>query len=357
MTDSLDASKDTTNITDFPDKDQENFRLIRSFNDIFVALASLLVFGSAFVLLGSVSEESDVWREISSNISLILFVIAVSAWVLAEIFTRKRSMALPSILYATVFTSAIGLSTVVGTMDISADLAEQWIPAMKAIEEFSEGWKQQIPEFQILQKIYSSLMVGSLLGMLASGFFWWRFRVAISVMWTVLSAFFFFLATTAWISDEFVGNWINVICLLFGVIVLIYAVYWDRQDVARETHRSDIAFWLHMLAALMLVQAFFNPFFESGVVKVSVVDTVWIVLIYLVLAIVALALNRRAILVAALSYVVIAVGWAFLSIGVNAAFSFLILGVLLLCLSVWWTAIRRALFKILPESIQRVLIA
>ena len=176
-------------------------------------------------------------------------------------------------------------------------------------------------------------------------------------MWTVLSGFFFVMATMAWISDEFVANWTNVICLLFGVLVLIYAVYWDRQDVARETHKSDIAFWLHMLAALMLVQAFFNPFFESGVFKVSVTDTVWIVLIYLVLGVVALALNRRAILVAALSYVVIALGWAFLSIGVHAAFSLLVIGVLLLSLSVWWTAIRNALFKILPESVQRVLIA
>ena len=307
MTESSHVATDKTEVTDFPDRDQENFRLIRSFNDIFVALASLLVFGSAFVLLGSVSGESDIWREVASNISLIFFVIALSAWVLAEIFTRKRSMALPSILYATVFTSAIGLSTVVGTMDFSPEVSKQWIPAMKAIEEYSEGWRQQIPEFPIFQEIYSSLMVAALLGTLASGFFWWRFRVAISVMWTVLSGFFFVMAMMARISDDFVANWINVICLVFGVLVLIYAVYWDRQDVARETHRSDIAFWLHMLAALMLVQAFFNPFFESGVVKVSVTDTVWIVLIYFVLGVVALALNRRAILVAALFYVTLSI--------------------------------------------------
>ena len=133
MTDSSHASTDRTAIADFPDQDQENFRLIRSFNDIFVALASLLVFGSAFVLLGSVSDESNMWREIASNISLIFFVIALSAWVLAEIFTRKRSMALPSILYATVFTSAIGLSTFVGTLDNwQQDSGDQLLSAMKA---------------------------------------------------------------------------------------------------------------------------------------------------------------------------------------------------------------------------------
>ena len=355
MTNTESTSSSGIDRVDFPDQDQENFRLIRSFNDVFVALASLLVFGSAFILLGKAPEESDVWSSVSANLTLICFAIAVMAWVLAEIFTRKRSMALPSILYATVFISMIGLATLLGTFEWIDEYALQWRAATQEVEQFEAGINTYIAEYQILQEVYSSIWLGSFLGTIAAVLFWWRFRVAISMTWTVLSAFFVVVGTMLWISDEFLLDWLNVICLVFGILVLAFAIYWDRQDVLRETHRSDVAFWLHMLAAIMLVQAFFNPFFDSGFGQISVIDTTWIVFIYLVLGIVALALNRRAILVAALSYVVAALGWAFFSIGLNAAFALLFVGVVLLCLSVWWTPIRNALLQIMPDAVLRVL--
>ena len=355
MTNTDNVSPSMTDRVNFPDQDQENFRLIRSFNDVFVALASLLVFGSAFILLGKAPEESDVWSSVSANLTLICFAIAVMAWVLAEIFTRKRSMALPSILYSTVFISMIGLATFLGTFEWIDEYALQWRAATQELQEFEAGIDSHIAAFQILQEVYSSIWLGSFLGTIAAVLFWWRFRVAISMMWLVLSGFFVVVGTILWISDEFLLDWLNGICLVFGVLVLAFAIYWDRQDVLRETHRSDVAFWLHMLAAIMLVQAFFNPFFDSGVVQKTVIDTAWIVFIYLVLGIVALALNRRAILVAALSYVVAALGWAFLSIGINAAFALLFVGVVLLCFSVWWTPIRNALLQIMPDPVLRVL--
>ena len=355
MTTTESTSSSVTDKVDFPDQDQENFRLIRSFNDVFVALASLLVFGSAFILLGKTPEDSDVWQSISANITLICFAIAVMAWVLAEIFTRKRSMALPSILYATVFISTIGLATFLGTLEFSEDIESQWHVVEKDFQDFTAGYDVYITDVQFLQELISSIWLGSFLATVAAVIFWWRFRVAISMMWTVLSVFFVILGTMLWISVEFVLDWLTGICLVLGVLVLAYAIYWDRQDVLRETHQSDVAFWLHMLAAVILVQAFFNPFFDSGVTYISVMDTTWIIFIYLVLGIVALALNRRAILVAALSYVVVALGWAFQSIGLNSAFALLFVGVILLCLSVWWTTIRNALLQIMPDAVLRVL--
>ena len=35
-----------------------------------------------------------------------------------------------------------------------------------------------------------------------------------------------------------------------GIAIFTYAMRWDISDRARQTRRSDVAFWLHLLAAL-----------------------------------------------------------------------------------------------------------
>ena len=46
--------------------------------------------------------------------------------------------------------------------------------------------------------------------------------------------------------------------LLLGVAVFLYAMRWDSSDPARLTRRSDVAFWLHLLAAPMIVHPVFT---------------------------------------------------------------------------------------------------
>jgi hypothetical protein len=46
--------------------------------------------------------------------------------------------------------------------------------------------------------------------------------------------------------------------LLLGVGVFLYAMRWDSSDPARVTRRSDVAFWLHLLAAPMIVHPVFT---------------------------------------------------------------------------------------------------
>ena len=46
-----------------------------------------------------------------------------------------------------------------------------------------------------------------------------------------------------------------------GVGVFLFAMRWDSSDPARQTRRSDVAFWLHLLAAtgvLLIVFAIFS---------------------------------------------------------------------------------------------------
>src|SRR3546814_8049524 len=74
-----------------PGADEESFRLITGFNDIFVSVA-------AVILLVAVA-----WIGESIHKALAGAFVAASAWFLAEYFTRTRRMALPSIVLVLAF--------------------------------------------------------------------------------------------------------------------------------------------------------------------------------------------------------------------------------------------------------------
>src|SRR3546814_13020291 len=67
-----------------PGADEEHFRLITGFNDIFVSIA-------AVILLVAVA-----WIGESIYKALAGAFVAASAWFLAEYFTRQRPLALPT---------------------------------------------------------------------------------------------------------------------------------------------------------------------------------------------------------------------------------------------------------------------
>ena len=84
-----------------PAVDEEYVRLLSGFNDIFVVIACAL-------LLVSVGWISARWAPWSGGLALSLV-----AWALAEFFTRRRRMALPSIVLLLAFVGgafAAGLS-------------------------------------------------------------------------------------------------------------------------------------------------------------------------------------------------------------------------------------------------------
>src|SRR2546430_3225670 len=45
---------------------------------------------------------------------------------------------------------------------------------------------------------------------------------------------------------------------LFRSGMFLFAMWWDGSDRARLTRRSDVAFWLHLLAAPMIVHPVFT---------------------------------------------------------------------------------------------------
>jgi hypothetical protein len=140
-----------------------------------------------------------------------------------------------------------------------------------------------------------------------------------------------------------------------GLGVFAYAMRWDVSDRARATRRSDVAFWLHLLAAPMIAHPLFNWLGVTDGSNIGAGSAAGVLVIYVAMALVALAVDRRALLVSALAYVLIALTWLFDEFGavrLNLALTALVIGSALLTLSAFWTPIRSALVERLPATLQ-----
>ena len=142
--------------------------------------------------------------------------------------------------------------------------------------------------------------------------------------------------------------------LLLGIATFAFAMWWDGSDPKRETRRSDVAFWLHLLAAPLMVHPIFSLLgLTEG--AASTLDGIAVILLYVVLGLVALAIDRRALLVSALAYVLYALNSLFETYGaveLSVALTALVIGSALLLLSAFWTSARRAVVTPLPGALQ-----
>lgn len=308
-----------------PQVDEEAFHLFRGFNDVFVALASVLL------LTGVAWFTADL-----GAVAACLLVMAVAV-ALGEYFTLRRRLALSSIVYAVVFSVAAAAAM------FRAVHLDDLVVLQGEISVLSGG-----PKFAIL----SALACGA--G--AAALFWWRYRVPIAIAVGV-----FFLGATlysAWVlfspfEHPFLGA--NVVLFVLGVGAFSFAMYWDFHDRDRTSLQSDIAFWLHLLAAPAIAHPIFWSV-QSGGLPADWLEATAVVACYLVLACVAVIVNRRAIMVAATAYLIGAVAWYFeeLSAFYSIAIALVLIGCVFLAMAVWWSNIRAALIGHLPGTVRNV---
>jgi Na+/melibiose symporter-like transporter len=152
-------------------------------------------------------------------------------------------------------------------------------------------------------------------------------------------------------------NVILGLVLVLGIGVFLFAMWWDASDRSRLTRRSDVAFWLHLLAAPMIVHPIFTLLgLNRG--HIGLGEGVAAVALYIALGLTALAVDRRALLVSALAYVLFALNELFRQFGaveLNVALTALVIGSSLLMLSAFWHQARGAIVRPLPESLREKL--
>lgn len=299
--------------------DDEKFRFISGFSDIFVTIGLGLFLGALGYFSGDMIGNTGMFA-----------VIAVTSWLLAEYFTRRQRMALPSIVLLLVYAGAV-FSTVAETFNPSLSFG------------IGLGNHGGLP-----------IVVAGLVTAAATALHYRRFRVPVTIAAGVAALVASAVGVLFMIVPDFATQAAKPLLLACGLGVFALAMRFDLSDPQRQTRRTDIAFWLHMLAAPLIVHPLVSGLVgEGGSEAVSA----WSILaIFVGLALVALVVDRRAILVSGLSYA----GFAFGSLVVKAGLSdsvvpltMLVLGALVLLLSAGWHALRRALLPLLPGTLAR----
>lgn len=291
-----------------PVVDEEHFRLVNSFNDIFVAIAGMLVLAAVGWIAGTIGPR------------LVGAAVAATAWGLAEFFTRRRRMALPSILFLLAFTGGV-FATLMPTDNILSGKFGMQIAVAAAV---------------------------------AAGLTWlhWRrFRVPITVAAGAAALIGMVVGLLIAITPDLLKR-MNFILFAAGIAVFVFAMYWDMTDPLRQTRRADVAFWLHLLAAPLIVHPVFTLF---GLLDrdVGVGGAMVVMLLYVIMAVIALVIDRRALMVSALVYVLAAISAVlekFGAVGVNVALTALLIGSALLMLSAFWHVSRARVVGCLPGA-------
>lgn len=305
-----------------PVTDEENFRLVNSFNDIFVTIAAVLLLVAM----------AGIGNAVAPGLAGLL--VAAAAWGMAEFFTRKRRMALPSIVLLLAFVGGV----VAAPIDVLAKV---------------DAW--DMPE-RLSILIFSGTFLG---GSVAAWLHWRRFKVPITVAAGAATiaamAVSLIIAAIAPEGGEDAESVLMPLLFIAGLGVFAYAMRWDISDRVRQTRRADVAFWLHLLAAPMIAHPLFNWLGVTDGYNIGPAAVAGVLMIYVLMGAVALAVDRRALLVSALAYVLIALGWLFDRFGaveLSVALTALVIGSALLTLSAFWTPIRGALVARLPGEVR-----
>ncbi|MFS0738754.1 hypothetical protein ABC347_17040 [Sphingomonas sp. 1P06PA] len=311
-----------------PAVDEEHFRLISGFNDIFVSAAAILL----LIAVGWIGQSIPIGVADGPRPSGGLFV-AGAAWGLAEFFTRQRRMALPSIVLLLAFVGG----TFYTTIGAVAPLLDDGDP-------FGSG-----------QRTLSLLLLAGCSAVTAAAAWahWRRFRVPITIAAASLAivGLVTLLIASAFKDPDGVLVWL---ALAGGLGLFAFAMWWDMSDPERRTRRSDVAFWLHLAAAPMIVHPVFSLLgLLDG--QATVFEAVVVILLYIAFGVIALAIDRRALMVSALGYVLYAMSTLFERFGavsLNVALTALVIGSALLLLSAFWHIARAGILAQLPADLR-----
>lgn len=297
----MDADKQSSSV------DEEHFKLIGGFNDIFIVIACGLLLFSSFSVLES----------LSSTFAYVVF--AAIAWGLAEFFVLRRKMALPAIVLLVAFVGGVA-----GMSDSLLSVTSE-----------------------------TGAILAAVLASVAAYIHWQRFNVPVTIAVGVMAVIGLFLA----ILDAAFPNLesvISAVLFLCGVLVFLFAMTWDSADRARLNYRSDVAFWLHLLAAPLIIHPIFTEL-EIIQGEESLFSMLVVIVLYVFVTLLSIVIDRRVFMVSALVYVIYALSGLldrYGMIGSSFALTGVVIGALLLSLSAYWHRVRAVLVGLLPDSLQ-----
>jgi hypothetical protein len=309
--------------------DDEQLRFISGFSDIFVTIGLAMFLGAIGYFALLFGGRGARW-----------IAIAVTAWILAEFFTRLRRMALPSIVLLIVFSVSIfmGASHFLGADSVF------YFPANTMRNIF--GLDPEQP---------TALAIAALITAPLTAVHYWRFRVPITVAAGCSVITVAVVGLIYGLAPQLPHGGYNAVILVCGLAIFGLAMRFDIADPDRLTRQTDIAFWLHLLAAPLIVHSLIDGIFNVGS-KLEPGPAVAIVVVFLALSFVAVLIDRRALLVSGLAYAGIAFWTLIRQVGlsdVTTPLTILTLGAFVLLLSAGWRPLRAGILRLAPSTLAR----
>jgi len=321
---------------------EERFRFMRGFNDFFFA-TGVVMLGAGMVFFAGPDSGGNL-------------AAAVVVWALAELLVRNMRLVLPGLLLACFFVAFVFRAAPVGVL--TTVMSEKFL-----ISSALMGAARRGPLEMFLGGAGGALIppaVVALKALVAGGaaaLFYWRFRLPFALLPVAASLVVAITAATSEIGGPGAQSSVLLLC---GLGIFAAAMSFDMSDRERITRRADCAFWLHLLAAPLIVHSLISMI-VPGINALAMTASVALVIVAIVtlLALVAVAIDRRALLVSTFSYLGIVIAYAITSARASAPadrsavfFSTLaVLGTLVLVLGVGWQPLRRGLMRILPAGV------
>jgi len=291
---------------------EDNLRFLRSFGDVFIGVGLfLLALGVSAVvaLLGG---------------GPIFLLAAAGAYALAEYFGRHKRAHFPTLITAFVFLVYVqtGLSSL----------------------GFMNG------------------VTAALIAVATMAAFYARIRLPFCIALIAISLLSLLFTLLAKIMPDMQYSQFGFALILSGLTIFTVALLYDIQDTHRRTRFADNAFWLHLLSAPLIIHGLVGLAVLGKTdmvlnilpaVEFSQTDAAIILVATLVITVMGLAINRRALIVSSLGYAGLAIGFLIqqtdADIGSTLAITLVILGAAIVLLGVAWHPVRNQLIRVLPQ--------
>lgn len=296
----------------------ETPRIARGFNDVMLAL------GTAIITLALMSQ----WGLPGVRVAPIVYVTMAVLWLISELLDVRRKAVLPGIVAAigiTLAASYVGVAIGTRLGDVPSDTASL----------------RELFRWPVKTVMWTAASVA-----IANAVYYARFRLPFALLPLALGIGIAGVqAVILLFGWERTAAIPHILGLAFGVLLFVAAMWYDTSDPLRRTRNSDCGFWLHLAAAPLIVHSLLSIFGGTSLAQ-SGAGTGLTVALIAGMTLVALAIDRRALIVSSLSYLLAAVGYVVSTatqiLGGSTFTSLIVLGVVVLIVGMGWHPARRA---------------
>ncbi|QKV19820.1 hypothetical protein [Oricola thermophila] len=340
------------NDTDRPSTD-EPMRLVGGGNDLFVTVGIVLLFAGALFALQSIS---------GVTVPITAAALGIFAWLVAEFVTRQRRMRLSS--------TVLGLGFILAVTILLGHVLETRL-GLAGIDD-----PLKLAALRPRAEAYGMLFFGGTALAAISHFLRFRVPVMAAILALCFTGAAFFLATLHFYDGVTRGEMLlptleqlpDVLAkalyvpLVCGFAVFAAGLALDLRDRERFTVWSDCAFWLHVISAPLLVHPLFilatGQDVVFGEIEPGASASVMLAILIIAFVYVALAIDRRSLLVPTFAYfgslgVYYLVNSAANTTGIPPfALILLVIGAMIILFGAGWQRIRRLIVgTTLPTSL------